>query len=293
MTVKIVYIADTHQGAGQTGFQQQPRRMDLTEPVFAGLRRHIRENKVDLVIHGGDLTDHGTGEEIQQAVALLKGLGAPVAYCLGNHDLAMPDSFACWNGMGGRDSGLWAANRTIPLEGLDVILVNNAWLVDSDIGMYWKSQKGWQERLAAESHAWLESALAGDSDRPAVLVFHTPPDPIPPRLTGLPEPIHGAYPPYVAEWEALLTSHPRVKLVLNGHNHATVATCHAGRVHLTVSSLLEAPFEFRVVSWEDRSMSVDTVAAIEMPPDAAYDSQRAWVNGQPGDRRLAMNWGRG
>jgi len=278
MASRIVFITDTHFGAGTTGFQQQPRRVDLLPEIWAGLPR------ADLVVHGGDLVDNGTPMEIETALRFLGELKVPVAYCLGNHDLGTPNAFDLWQKTP-HPPNVQRANCVVTLPDVDVILVNNGWLT----GMFWQhGTGGWQERILPADLVWLEAALVGE--RPAILVVHTPPDPIPPRLTGLAEAIHVAFPDYVALVNDLVARHPRVRLVLSGHNHVTLATRHDDRWRLTTSALSEPPFEFRVIECDRRAIRVDTGPALRPLPDVAYDAARAWVNGQAVDRQLIVSW---
>jgi len=261
--------------------------MELAPRVFEGVKQFVRTNHIDLVVHGGDLVDHGTECEIRDAIRFLADLEVPVAYCLGNHDLGTPTSFDLWTNLPHPPS-VSRAECVVSLDGLDVVMVNNTWFVDGVEGMFWKAQTGWQERIAMDKMEWLDRTLARHPHRPAILVIHTPPDPIPPRLTGLPDPIHAAFPPYITQIDQLLSRHQRVKLVLSGHNHVTMATRHGERVHSTTSSLVEPPFEFRVIDFNDDCLQVNTLAAVPMADGISYECKRTWANGSTQDREFKV-----
>jgi 3',5'-cyclic-AMP phosphodiesterase len=219
----------------------------------------------------------------------LRELEVPVAYCFGNHDLGTVTAFDLWTSAP-HPPNVRHAECVVALDGLDVVLVNNSWIVDGTEVMCWNARAKWQESVSEARLEWLHGVLKHSPDRPAILVIHTPPDPIPPRLTGMTEPIHAASSQYVTALRKILTAHHRVKLVLSGHNHVTMATHHGEQVHLSTSALVEPPFEFRLIDCCQDCLTVKTIAAIPMPADASYDHERAWVNGQPRDRELVVRW---
>ena len=55
---KFVYIADSHVGAGETGYHQQPRYADRLPELIVLLDAWIQQNSdIDFVLHGGDMVD--------------------------------------------------------------------------------------------------------------------------------------------------------------------------------------------------------------------------------------------
>ena len=89
----------------------------------------------------------------------------------------------------------------------------------------------------------------------------------------------------------LLERHPRVRVVATGHNHCTVAHRYGTRVHLSTSSLIEPPFDFRLLCFEDGGVDVTTRPAMPMPQDVEYNADREWVNGFLYDQRVCVHWG--
>jgi len=55
----------------------------------------LPEHGIDFVLHGGDMIDSATDENILAAAELFD-LPVPVYLCLGNHDLTVPDALALW-----------------------------------------------------------------------------------------------------------------------------------------------------------------------------------------------------
>ena len=289
-TTTILFLTDSHAGAGTEGFQQQPRRPDLLPSIFEAIRQIVRQHKVDLIIHGGDLTEHGTLSEIEQARDLLRILRTPSAICLGNHDLASPQSIDMWRAMAERSDTFHLADSTVALPGADLVLLNTAWSAEPP-HFFWDRNGGCNEGLLVEQLRWLDNELSRqDGDRPAMLFTHAPLDLVPPELTGAPEPIHLVKQSYAAALNGVLDRHPRVKLVFTGHNHVTCATRHGNRVHVSTSAVVEPPFEVRLVRIARTSLDVQTVAVMPMTPEILYDPKRSWVNGRPCDRTIRMQW---
>jgi len=288
---RIAFITDSHLGSDQTGFQQQPRRPDLASAIFEGLQRQLQARRIELLIHGGDLVDHGTIEEIQQAHQQLQSLSIATAACLGNHDLATRDSFDFWRAKQRQSVGISWADGVVKLEHADILLLNAAWGQDGASEMFWDPSEPCREAVFKSQLDWLDGELTScGSPRPAILVIHAPLEPLPPGLTGATEPLHVPVVSYRQSMYRVLDRHPRVKLVLTGHNHATCATIRGGRVHLSLSSIIEPPFEFLVIQVGPRSLAMDTVAAITMPSGTVYKGDMAWVNGRPSDRSIRLDW---
>lgn len=285
----LLFLTDTHIGAGSTGFQMQPRCPHLLQPAFESLKRLTRAQQAGLVVHGGDLTELGTPEQIAQGVGLLAALDVPTAMCLGNHDLTTPESAGAWKAAAPA-AGIELADRVITCGGWDVILLNTHWAREGDSRLLWTYEQRGVETLTDDQLSWLDAELAQRPVRPAVVVTHVPPDPLPPRLTGQAKPIHAADQRYAARLESVLNRHHRVKLVLAGHCHVNCATQREGRLHLSTSATLEPPFEVRVIRLAPRSAIVETIPLLPMTAEIQWLSQQAWISGQVCDRTIRLDW---
>lgn len=73
-SVRIAAVADLHCRLGR-------------KDNFQRLVKAVNEQSVDLVLLGGDLTDHGRPEEAELLADSLGDLRAPIVAVLGNHDL--------------------------------------------------------------------------------------------------------------------------------------------------------------------------------------------------------------
>ncbi len=289
--MKIIYLTDTHLGAGTAGFQQQPRQMDRLDEIFQALKHFIRSNGVELVIHGGDITNAGNDTQIRQAIEQLKTLEVPVTFCLGNHDLAQADSFKIWQSVP-IPNHFSPADTILTLNNdVDLILINNTWWNGSAFRMHWQEDEIPSSSLAEETMNWLTQTLEATPEKAAIIVVHAPLDALPPRLTGMPEPIHVPTADYKKKMDDLLSRFPRVKLVLTGHNHVNLAIRTTGdQFRLSTTSLVESPFEFRLIHLSGKSLTIETLLALPTSRHIPYHADKAWVNGQPEDRKLEIAW---
>ena len=285
MADTFIYVNDSHEGAGSEGFMQQPRRADLQPQIFRGIGELARNQGASLLVHGGDITENGTPSQIQSAAASLRERGLPVIACLGNHDLAERGSLKHWRAAS--SDSLKIADITVSLSWIDVIILNNAWLGERAAEFYWKL--GYKEGLLESQWNWLENEL-DSSQRPAILVVHASIDAIPPRLTGQATETHAPLASYALRLRELLDRHPRVKLVLSGHNHVTCATVLETRLQLSTSSVIEPPFQVRLIRVQERELKVETLPVIEMPTNCVFHQEKAWTSGFAADQSLEMRW---
>jgi len=93
---RFIFIADTHCGSTEKGYQQQKRYPDNIPGIIEKLDDWIRQDaSIDFVLHGGDMIDFTSKENILNAVKFFS-LSVPVYLCLGNHDLTKEDALDMW-----------------------------------------------------------------------------------------------------------------------------------------------------------------------------------------------------
>jgi Icc protein len=171
----------------------------------------------DLVVISGDLADTPTAEEYVHVKRLLAELELPFIGIPGNHDsrelmrAAFPEQpYAAPSG---------PLNQTRSIAGLEVILL------DSSV-----SEKPHGE-LDAPTLRWLDATLKLSPQRPALLFLHHPP-----FQTGIwhmdRQNLLNA-----GELAAVISQHPRVKLVAAGHVHRAALTTFAN----VASTICPAP----------------------------------------------------
>ena len=161
----------------------------------------------DLVVISGDLADTPTAEEYEHVKRLLAELELPFIGVPGNHDsrelmrAAFPEQpYAAPSG---------PLNQTRSIAGLEVILLDSS-VPGKPHG-----------ELDAPTLRWLDATLKLSPQRPALLFLHHPP-----FQTGIwhmdRQNLLNA-----GELAAVISQHPRVKLVAAGHVHRAALTTFA------------------------------------------------------------------
>ncbi|MFB6904322.1 metallophosphoesterase [Streptomyces bacillaris] len=211
----LAQISDLH----LDGSERATRRATRTMEYLRALPR-----PVDALLVTGDIADHGTEAEYEEAARILAA-PFPVLPCPGNHD-ARP---AYRKALLGEAPAEGPVNRVHRIAGTAILMCDST-IPGRDEG-----------RLDTETLAWIDATLTALPDGvPALIAFHQPPvelhHPLP-DAGRLEEPERLA---------ALLAAHPRVVAVLTGHAHTAAASTFAGRpliVGPAVTWTLRMPWE--------------------------------------------------
>lgn len=175
------------------------------------------QQRPDVVIATGDLTDHGRPEQYELLAAILDELDAPLLLIPGNHDEREPfrDAFAATHPYLPREGPIQYVidDYEVRLIAVDTTRVDHH---DGEVD---------DERLA-----WLDRTLSQRPDDPTVVFLHHPPfttgiwwmDCI--GLTG------------ARKLESIVRRHPQTRLVLAGHLHRPITTNWGGTVVSTAPS---------------------------------------------------------
>jgi 3',5'-cyclic AMP phosphodiesterase CpdA len=196
--VLLAQISDLHLDGTERASQRAARVLDH-------LRRLPRP--VDALLVTGDIADHGTEGEYEEAARLLSA-PFPVLTCPGNHDVRP----AFRKVLLGDSPGGKPVNRLHHVDGTAVLMCDST-IPGRDEG-----------RLDAPTSAWIEETLGElPPGTRALLAFHHPPvavhHPLPDSLAlENPEALR-----------AVLDAHPEVVAVLTGHAHSAAASTVAGR----------------------------------------------------------------
>ncbi|MER7897067.1 metallophosphoesterase [Streptomyces sp. NPDC096046] len=192
---------------------------------------------VDALLVTGDIADHGTEPEYEEAARIL-GLHTgdapfPVLTCPGNHDSRTAHRKALLRRPGGRG----------PVDSVHVFGDGAVLLCDSSV-------PGRDDgKLDEETYDWIETTLDGlDDGLPALLAFHHPPVPL---HHPLPDSHPLRHPDRLA---ALPARRPQVAGLITGHAHTPAATTFAGRpltVGPGVAWTLRLPWEGERVADRD------------------------------------------
>lgn len=211
----LAQISDLHLDGSERASRRAARVLD-----------HLRHlpRPVDALLVTGDIADHGTEAEYEEAARLL-AVPFPVLTCPGNHDVRP----AFRKALLGAAPGESPVNRVHHVDGTAVLMCDST-IPGRDEG-----------RLDAPTLTWLGDTLAElPPGTPALLAFHQPPvavhHPLPDSLAlQNPDELH-----------AVLDAHPEVVAVLTGHAHTAAASTFAGRpliVGPAVTWTLRMPWE--------------------------------------------------
>jgi 3',5'-cyclic AMP phosphodiesterase CpdA len=157
--MRIIQITDTHLSRGKAHFADN----------WAPLARWIAAERADLVIHTGDVTVDGAGDEddLAYAAGLLRGLGVRWLAVPGNHDVGdagqprQPvngERLARWRAYFGPDRWVedLGGREGWRLIGLDAMLL------------------GSDEPEETMQEAWLDAVMAEAKGRPVAWFLHKP-----------------------------------------------------------------------------------------------------------------------
>jgi Icc protein len=166
------------------------------------------EPRPDLVVISGDLADTPTAEEYQHVIRLLAPLEIPFVGIPGNHDSrALMRSVL---------PGQPYAAQSGPLDQIHSVGDLDVVLLDSSV-----PGKPHGE-LEAPTLRWLDATLDRSPQRPALLFLHHPP-----FQSGIGH-MDRQNLCNASELAAIVSKHPRVKLLAAGHVHRAALTTFAG-----------------------------------------------------------------
>jgi Icc protein len=197
----VAHITDTHFG------HDAGRAVDRTRRVLDELMR--MDPRPDVLVHSGDVTDHGYASEYDEAVKELGAWDGPLVISPGNHDVRVPYVEAFCDGPSSR------ANCARTVNGVRFLMLDS--LIDEADGG--RSDAG---HLGPETLAWLDEQLAADVS-PTFVGLHHPPVEL---GISLMDPI------MLTDADALATvleRHRHVRAVLCGHAHTMATSTFAGR----------------------------------------------------------------
>ena len=286
--MRLLYVTDTHIGCSDAGYALQPRyRPEERAALFAALKELAREREVDALIHGGDVVDHGTPEEIDEALEVMAGLGVPTYVCLGNHDLMLADSMEYW-----RTKGAWLLPEggeafACEFAGATLVVVSHHW--HPEHSFHWPPKEKLRPRLDERQAQRLEEFCA-QAEGPVIVVTHAPLNAVPAWQTGEVEPFHPPHPPYFDTFAAVAARHANFRLALCGHNHAHSVHNHETFVSCTTSSMIERPGQVRILTITDDAIEVETVSLAERAGlSTELADERPWAAGNAASRSFRVS----
>jgi DNA repair exonuclease SbcCD nuclease subunit len=260
-------------------YWQQKGYPDCADRILTALSAWIeRDGNIDFVLHGGDIVDSGSAENIARAAEAFR-LPAPVFLCLGNHDLTESTSKDCWMS---RASHLFNGGPDYTIERPDCLVhvLATHWGEEPYV---WRDRQ--EEHFSQEQLKRVQAAMDAHQEQIHILVTHSPVLGVPTEQTGFDEPMHAPSEAFPDSVLPLVRDNPQIACVLGAHSHLNMNVEVAGVNFVTVSAFVEAPFEFKLLE-----VSADIVAMSTIPLAplldfrADYDFGKTYVQGRPIDR---------
>lgn len=79
---RFLYLADTHLGANPMGYRQQTCYPEKLQQIVSALRQYLSASGgVDFILHGGDMLDYTTDDNIRAAAECFD-FSIPTHLCL-------------------------------------------------------------------------------------------------------------------------------------------------------------------------------------------------------------------
>ena len=278
--MKFLYIADTHIGGSDTnGYMQQERHLTHFDELITIFAEWIAgQGDIDFVIHGGDMLESSSLENISAAAKLFKKLPCPVYCTLGNHDLTEDDSIANWLSQAPEFFNDNSVDFSLLCDKVKFDFMSSHWgkktyCWDRDENQIPYLLKNQTDKLGAE----------GDFQY-KILVTHAPVFGLPCEQTGFDEALHppaGDFSNVIHE----LTLKHRLLLVLGAHTHMNMHLCKDGVHYVTASAFSEMPFEFKVFELNSDVFSMETVSlADKIDFKTNYNFNKTYIQGRSCDR---------
>lgn len=280
---KFIYIADTHCGADPMGYQQQQAYPNRFKEIISTLFSKLKRESIDFILHGGDMIDFTSEDNIIGASKAFD-IDIPVYLCLGNHDLTSTDALSDWLNIAPQFFINKSPNFTIETEDCLIHVVPNQWCEKS---FYWQREQS--PHFLQEQKEFLSKNLQSRTDIPHIILTHSPVFGLPIEQTGMPAPFHAPPESFTSEITDFTEKYKNIKCVLGAHNHMNMRMCHNKAEFVTVSSLVETPFEFKIFEITKQKIKMSTVPLqAEINFATKYDNNKSYVQGQKQDREFSM-----
>ena len=155
--LSFVQISDSH-----IGFNKEPNPSPQATLQSAIEQIRAMPNRPAFVVHTGDVTQLSKAQEFDDAAQIISGVGRPVHYVPGEHDVIGDDGAAFFAKFNGRADRKW---HSFDYDGTHFVALANVLNL----------QAGGLGRLGREQLEWLESDLKGrTSSTPIVVLGHMP-----------------------------------------------------------------------------------------------------------------------
>lgn len=316
--MRFAVIADTHffaKGGRKDEVWWNRTLRSQTARIGSCMVDTIARMEPEFVIHCGDITGYCDLANYHAALEIMDRLPCPWYAVVGNHDTWFPgvrDAFADRNGLPHGQ-----CYYSVALNHLRFIFLDTCYwrAVDGSVAPYLDKELFANDMieglyLADKEMEWLGSELEKHRDEPVILASHAPlgfKDAYP--VTTLPDGQPGA-PGGCSllefnkkcgrigdifnrrEVRKLLAAHSNVRMALAGHCHINDFHEEDALAFMQTGSMLEYPFEFRMVQVENGLASV-TTHGLDNPSFQAesYMTERGnrWVAGTDTERTFSFS----
>ena len=280
--MKILFIADTHFGGKNlSGFQQQPRYPEQIEELLSALDKVIKEEAIELVIHGGDLTDNSTPIEITRSVQMYQRyISCPVILALGNHDCMDKDCAKNW---------LQYGSYFFPSNALDTTIVYDNIRIDVLSIPWGEKEYYWKERLLPHiTEDQLDRLSQGQQDIPRIIVMHPTIRAVNKEYVPENTTIHLPCNNFDKVGDYLIEKFNPV-MILGGHSHINQLDQINDTMAITASSLVETPFECKVIEITKDKVAMQTISLQDkLAFTGNYNHKDKYVQGTKKEREFTI-----
>jgi predicted MPP superfamily phosphohydrolase len=250
--MRIVWFTDPHVQTSPPAKNQFCVQPFWTLPIQKLFDRLAKVCKgADALIMSGDASHGGKPKDVARFFTILDRIAGkkPVFMVLGNHDVSNDGGEDCFAREAARHPNVRFGEGIFELGALDLVLLNNQYLTpDGSASKVWPTEIYPVPAMPAGQASRLNEMLGGNKDRKAIVVVHCPTHALPGQQSYAPSILHEGNKKYQKTLEAVLDKHRRVRAVYSGHVHFnSTLRMRNGRVHQTLSSLIEYPFNIRVI----------------------------------------------
>ncbi len=281
---RFVYITDTHYGASDFGYQQQKRYNEKLYEIVQLLDKWIqKDNNIDFILHGGDMVDSATEENIK-GVSNLFNLSVPVYLSLGNHDLTNKCAVDIWLKEAPQFFINNSPNFSIKVDNLFLHVITTHW---EDTPYYWETNQN--PHFINEQYQKLKYQNINQKDFIHILCTHSQLVGVPCEQTGYSNEYHPTEDNFYREVFGLINENLNIRCVLSGHSHINTYVAK-DNIHLvTASSLSEVPFEFKLIEVTSSEINMSTISLdSETSFKTNYNFNKTFVQGREKDRNFKV-----
>jgi len=235
--VKMIFLPDTH-----ISFKETEDWILYKESfvIFQDVIKNIKTvPELDFVVFGGDLTDNddNTLSDLPLFLDSIEDIGVKYFAILGDREADLKNGYTkqdfCAefrrNGFGNQNFTYWAEQ-----------LQNNTLLIGLDTSV----ENKFEGKLPAEELLWLDNTLKANPDKFTVIVMHHPAL----QSTVSDKTVWKKFILQNAdEFLNVINKYPQVKLVLSGHHHNYAVKNIAGKLFISLPSVVTYPNSYKIL----------------------------------------------